>query len=221
MSKKQAVIAEATIEAPTAVLNDPVPGAPNADAAAAAGTWSDNPNAAEKAIANPEDPNSVTRIHYNPDGTVQRADQQAAEEDLGPEGMPAASPDDAPFSTDDIPTGWNRFPTEEEAAYLNAKYPAEFDDAGNPVDPDAPPDLTGTFLSFSAESPTVVTADAEDTAALTVGTIVTLEALTGTPEGFAAIDGVVSAVLTVNPTTLDLDLSGVDTAGLTADYVRD
>ena len=47
-----------------------------------------------------------------------------------------------------------------------------------------------------------------------------MEALTGTTEGMAAVNGVVSAVLTVNPTTLDLDLSAVDTTGLTADYVR-
>ena len=94
-----------------------------------------------------------------------------------------------------------------------------FDDAGKPDDA-CLFDLTGTFTSFTPTNPTTVTADGEDTAALEVGTIVTLEALTGTTEGMAAIAGVVSAVLTVNPTTLDLDLSAVDTDGLTADYVR-
>jgi hypothetical protein len=212
MTKKQAT-------AQPDIANEPVPGAPIADATAAAGTWNDQPNPAEKRIANPENPDAVMRVRYNPDGTVQREADAVPEEDLGPEGMPAVSPDDAPFSTNDIPSGWNRFPTAEEVAWLNTKYPAAFDDAGNPTEPPVE-DLTGTFTSFTAASPTVVTADAEDTAALTVGTIVTLEALTGTTEGMAAVNGVVSAVLSVEPTTLDLDLSAVDTTGLTADYLR-
>ena len=201
-------------------LNQPVPGTPIADAIAAAGTTNDHPNPAEKRLADPRNPDSVMSVRYRPDGTVMPKAEEVPLEDLGPEGMPAVSPDDAPFSQDDIPSGWNRFPTAEEVAWLNEKYPAAFDDAGNPVDPNPTPDLTGTFTSFTQDSPTTVTADAEDTAALYVGTIVTLEALTGTTEGMAAVNGVVSAVLTVNPTTLDLDLSAVDTTGLTADYVR-
>jgi hypothetical protein len=202
------------------IVNDPVPGTPIADALAAAGTTNDHPNPAEKRLANPADPDSVTSIRYRPDGTVMPKAEELAEGDLGPEGMPAVSPDDAPFSQDDIPSGWNRFPTAEEVDWLNGKYPAAFDDAGLPVDPNAPIDMTGTFLSFTAASPTTVTADGEDTAALSVGDIVTLEALTGTTEAMAAVNGVNAAVLTVNPTTLDLDLSAVDTENLTADYTR-
>lgn len=202
------------------IANEPVPGVAIADPTAVAGTVNYQPNPAEKALANPSDPASVMHVRYRPDGTVMPESEEVPEEDLGPVGMPAASPDDAPFSVDDIPSGWNRFPTAEEVAYLNEKYPATLGDDGLPIDPNPTPDLTGTFLSFTSASPTVVTADAEDTAALEVGTIVTLEALTGTPEGLAAIDGVVSVVISLSPLSLDLDLSAVDTAGLTADYIR-
>ena len=191
--RKDALTSVETTE--TETVFDPVPGTPNADPIAAAGTWSDHPLPAEKAIANPEDPDSVTRIRYNPDGTVQRAKDAVPEGDLGPEGMPAASPDDAPFSTNDIPSGWNRYPTDEEVAYLNEKYPAAFDDAGNPTTPPVV-DLTGTFTSFTPTNPTTVTADGEATAALEVGTIVTLEALTGTTEGMSIINGLNVVVLT-------------------------
>jgi hypothetical protein len=201
-------------------INDPVPGAPVAGASTALG-FTDTPTFAEKLIANPDDPNSVTRVFYRPDGRVLPKAEEVPPEDLGPLGMSAASADDAPFSTDDIPSGWNRFPTQEEVDYLNEKYPAQFDDAGLPVEP-SPPDMTGTFTAFSASSPTEAMADGEDTAALMVGGYVTLEALTGTTEAMAAIDGMRVAILTVSPTvTLDLDLSAQDTTGLTADYVRE
>jgi hypothetical protein len=121
---------------------------------------------------------------------------------------------DAPFSVHDIPSGWNRHPTAEEVAYLNDKYPTEGYET-------PPPDYSGTFRGFSAASPTVAYADLEDADALRPGYFVTLMALTGLPDGVAAIDGLTVTVLAVEaPTiTLDLDLSAVDTQGLSADYI--
>jgi hypothetical protein len=213
MSKKQPVIAEATIDAP-AVLNEPVPGAPVAGPSGTVVGYTDTPNAAELAIAFPGVEHPTGRVWYNPDGTVKRPDQQIDEADLGPEGMPAVSADDAPFSVHDIPAGWNRHPTQAEVDYLNEKYPVE-----GYVPP--PADYTGTFRGFSAENPTVAFADLEDTDALQPGFILTLMALTGLPDAVAAIDGLTVTVLAVeSPTvTLDLDLSAVDTQGLSADYV--
>jgi hypothetical protein len=80
-------------------------------------------------LAPPTDPiagGSALDTQYTNYGTV-KTEAQIAEDgdaaDHGPQGMPAASPDDAPFSETTIPNGWSRFPTAEEVAYLNAKYP--------------------------------------------------------------------------------------------------
>jgi hypothetical protein len=223
MSKKQTAVAAETFEppAPTGaelapplpdVLNEPVPGAPDAGQSASLG-YTDTPTPAELAAAYPGVLNPATgRVWYKPDGTVKP--QAEVVENPGPEGMPPVTADDAPFSTHDIPAGWNRHPTQVEVDYLNALYPTE-----GYVPP--PPDFTGTFRGFSQQSPTVAYADLEDSDALQPGYYVTLMALTGLPEGIAAIDGLTVTVLAVeSPTiTLDLDLSGVDTQGLSADYV--
>jgi len=67
-------------------------------------------------------------VQYNPDGTV-KTEAQIAEAgdpaDQGPPGLPAAAASDAPFSEDVVPSGWSRFPTADEVAYLNKKYPVE------------------------------------------------------------------------------------------------
>jgi hypothetical protein len=191
--------------------NQPVPGAQDAVAPVALGA-NLSPLPAEKLIANPADPDSVTKVFYNPDGTVKTVNELVAPEDLGPEGMPPVTESDAPFSVDTIPTGWNRFPTPEEVAYLNEKYPVE--------EPPDSSDLTGTITSFTAADPTVVTMDAEDTAALTVGGTITLEALTGDPDTMNYINGLIVEVLSKAPVTLDLDMSAAVVEGLTADYVR-
>jgi hypothetical protein len=76
-------------------------------------------------VSGPATPNPD--VQYNNDGTV-KTEAQIAEAgdpaDYGPVGMPAASASDAPFSEDVVPGGWSRFPTGEEVAYLNKKYPA-------------------------------------------------------------------------------------------------
>jgi hypothetical protein len=90
----------------------------------------------------PRNPDNTPAGHYlldaeyNPDGSIKNPilserDQGPEEgknregEDLGPEGMPATNAADGPWATDVIPTGWSRFPTEEEVSYLNGKYPQQ------------------------------------------------------------------------------------------------
>jgi hypothetical protein len=80
-------------------------------------------------------------------------------------------------------------------------------------------DTTGTITAFTAADPTEASMDAEDQAMIQVGDFLTLEALAGTPEAMAAINGLMVEVLTVAPTTLGIDLSLVDVTGLTADFV--
>lgn len=83
-----------------------------------------------------------------------------------------------------------------------------------------PVDLTGTITSFSAGNPSLATMDTEDQAAMTAGSRITLEPLTGTEEAMSYIYGLTVTVLEASPAVvLDLDLSRVDVAGLTADYV--
>ena len=53
-------------------------------------------------------------------------------EALGPPGMPPVNPADGPWSEDVVPTGWGRYPTSEEVAYLNETYPLQ---AGEPYQP--------------------------------------------------------------------------------------
>lgn len=63
---------------------------------------------------------------YHPSGVLKDAlsdREEVAEEDKGPVGMPAAAASDAPFSETTIPSGWARFPTADEVAYLNEKFP--------------------------------------------------------------------------------------------------
>ena len=120
-------------------LNQPVPGTPIADAIAAAGTTNDDhPNPSVKRLANPRDPDSVMSVRYRPDGTVMPKAEEVPLEDLGPEGMPAVSPDITCSRSrrTTSPRAGIVSPTAEEVAWLNEKYPAAFDDAGNPgVDP--------------------------------------------------------------------------------------
>lgn len=88
--------------------------------------------------------------------------------------------------------------------------------------PDPENDLTGTATSFTATDPTTVVLDTEDTIRLIakMPTTITLEALTGDEEAKDFIDGQIVEVLTAQPTvTLDLDMSGQNVEGLTADYV--
>jgi hypothetical protein len=82
------------------------------------------------------------------------------------------------------------------------------------------PDLTGTIISFTQGNPTVATTDLEDQGILVSGSKITLEALTGTADAMEYINGLTVDVIAVAPLiTLDLDLSTVDVAGLTADYL--
>jgi hypothetical protein len=81
------------------------------------------------------------------------------------------------------------------------------------------PDTTGTITAFTAANPTAATMDAEDEGLLTVGGILTLEALAGDPAAMAVIDGQIVEVLSVAPVTLGIDLSAVDVTGLTADFI--
>lgn len=90
-------------------------------------------------------------------------------------------------------------------------------DANNPDTPD-PGDLTGTISSFTAANPTEVTTDLQDQNMVGPGTILLLEALTGDPDAMALLDSQMVTVLSVAPTTLDLDLSAADVTGLTADF---
>jgi hypothetical protein len=80
------------------------------------------------------------------------------------------------------------------------------------------PDTSGTINAFSAANPTEVAMDAEDEGLLLIGDTITLEALTGDPAAMAAINGLTVAVLSKTPVTLELDLSAVDVAALTADF---
>ena len=82
-----------------------------------------------------------------------------------------------------------------------------------------PADLTGTIHTFTAALATEVTMDAEDTGMLTPGGFIELEALTGDPAAMAAINGLAVEVLSIEPTTLALDLSALDVTGLTADFI--
>lgn len=91
-------------------------------------------------------------------------------------------------------------------------------DGTQPPDVPDPGDTTGTISSFTADNPTEVTMDQQDQNMLTVGDIITLEALTGDPAVTDIIDGVSTAVMSKDPVTLDLDLSGADVTGLTADF---
>lgn len=81
-------------------------------------------------------------------------------------------------------------------------------------------DLTGTITSFTAENPTTVTMDAEDTAMLAVGDPLVLEPLTGDPDAIIAL-GTSCTVVNVAPIQLDIDLSAVNVDGLTADFIRE
>ncbi len=90
---------------------------------------------------------------------------------------------------------------------------------GTPPDPPDPGDVTGTFTSFTAANPTVVTMDSQDDAMLEVGSTMSLEALTGTPEAMALINGVTATVVSKGPVALDIDLSAADVTGLTADFL--
>jgi hypothetical protein len=80
-------------------------------------------------------------------------------------------------------------------------------------------DNTGTISAFTAANPSTVTMDAEDEAMLSVGSLIMLEALAGDPTAMAYINGQTMPVLSKAPVMLDLDLSGADVTGLTADFV--
>lgn len=85
------------------------------------------------------------------------------------------------------------------------------------------PDLTGTILSFSEDTPVVVALmDGEDQAALTVGSTITLEPLTGDEATMEWLMDKSVKVLVVYPLVqLELDFTGYSVAGLTCDYTRD
>lgn len=89
-----------------------------------------------------------------------------------------------------------------------------------PLEDTPGPDLTGTITSFTAENPTIVTMDGEDTAMVEVSDVLQLEPLTGDPDAMAAIAGSCS-VLSKNPIRLSIDLSAAIVEGLTADFLRD
>lgn len=77
-------------------------------------------------MAPPDAPIGGEQAQYDAAGRlVDTAQVTDTSEELGPQGCPAVSPEDAPFATDKIPAGWNRFPTEEEVAWLNKKFPTE------------------------------------------------------------------------------------------------
>ncbi len=71
--------------------------------------------------------------------------------------MPAVQPADGPWSRDVIPTGWSRFPTDEEVAYLNDKYPkqegAPYQPGGHGVEDDKVVDTTGGPGTSNASNP--------------------------------------------------------------------
>jgi hypothetical protein len=90
-------------------------------------------------------------------------------------------------------------------------------------DPDAPDpgDTTGTITSFTAASPTEVTMDEQDTNMLSVGDMITLEALTGDPEAVTLIHEQRVQVMGKDPITLGIDLSLSNVTDLTADFTMD
>jgi hypothetical protein len=94
------------------------------------------------------------------------------------------------------------------------------DGSENPDPPD-PGDTTGTITSFTAANPTEVTMDIQDESMITVGTEMVLEGLTGDPETITLIHGQRVAVLTKDPVTLALDLTGYNVVDLTADFTLD
>ena len=79
-------------------------------------------------------------------------------------------------------------------------------------------DVSGTITAFTAANPTAATMDAEDSGLLMVGASLMLEALTGDQAAQDAINGQLVDVVSVNPVTLNIDLSAVDVTGLTADF---
>jgi hypothetical protein len=104
---------------------------------------------------------------------------------------------------------------------LTALPSTETGDGGGDVDPPDPGDATGTITAFSMANPTEVTMDSQDEAMLTIGETITLEALSGDEFAQDLINGLSVPVLSKDPVTLDIDLSAVEVAGLTADFVID
>lgn len=95
------------------------------------------------------------------------------------------------------------------------------EEGGGDVDPPDPGDVTGTITSFTDTYPTEVEMDDQDEAMLEVGTEMVLEALTGDPATVTLIHNQRVAVLSKDPVTLELDLTGYDVVDLTADFLLD
>lgn len=68
----------------------------------------------------------MAEAQYNTAGQLLNPQDVAQPEPTPPtpvDGFPPVSPGDAPFSETVIPRGWAVFPTAEQVAYLNEKYP--------------------------------------------------------------------------------------------------
>ena len=111
--------------------------------------------------SNAPDDHPLSSLAYNPDGSVKNPalpeEQQQEPADAGPPGMPPVQPADGPWSRNVIPTGWSRFPTDEEVAWLNETYPkqegAPYQPGGEGIEEDKVVDTTGGPGTSNASNP--------------------------------------------------------------------
>lgn len=88
-------------------------------------------------------------------------------EPIGPAGMPPANPADGPWAVDVVPTGWSRFPTQEEADFLNDRYPmlkgAPYQPGGHGIEEDKRRENRDADARFNADGSAKETDQSENT----------------------------------------------------------